>query len=442
MNLDETDPVPARPADRSARGGAGTVAPPEELLAVLPAAPGPLRLDGEDGTAQRLLSQEPEVLARYLAGLRAINSPLAADPEAWEQCVVQARRILMDCAVSLAEGRATVTGTEIAEVVNLGGERLRQGLHLTHSIRAGMLLLDIVLSALATAVAEAGQAEAVAAVGLPHDPAEVCATCGAPARWAEELAGAVRHSHARDEHYTAALRSLQEGVSRRLEVGSVGYDTFLLSRVRELHELGRRKLAREIHDQLGNSLSLAMRQLELHELRSGDDISPHVKAAKAAVLEAMDTTRQMVTELRRSNVSGSLEMALKGFAASMAEAGGRVQIWVKGSDEWVPSKVSEELFIIIRECLRNALRHAEAGNIVVHIDIAPHEVQAEVLDDGRGFDPGAVGRKGTSNGLDGMRERVQLLHGTVNISSTPGKGTQVLVWIPIEGAADEEVESA
>ncbi|WP_329582218.1 sensor histidine kinase [Kitasatospora sp. NBC_01250] len=417
--------------------GSTPVRPVPEVLAVLPAPAHRARLGHEDGPAQRLLRQEPEVLARYLAGLQEINSPLVADPEAWEQCVVQARRILMDCAVSLAEGRATVTGTEIAEVVNLGGERLRQGLHLTHSIRAGMLLLDIVLAALATAVAEAGEADAVAAVRRPRDPAEVCVDCGAPARWAEELETAVTHSHARDENYTAALRSLQEGVSRRLEIGSVGYDTFLLGRVRELHELGRRKLAREIHDQLGNSLSLAMRQLELHELRAGDDISPHVKAAKAAVLEAMDTTRQLVTELRRSNVSGSLETALKGFAASMAEAAGKVQIWVKGSDDWVPGQISEELFIIVRECLRNALRHAEAGNIVVHVDIAPHEVQAEVLDDGRGFDPGTVRGKGTSNGLDGMRERVQLLHGTVDIASTPGKGTQVRIWIPIEGQAGE-----
>ncbi|WP_329565936.1 helix-turn-helix transcriptional regulator [Kitasatospora sp. NBC_01266] len=122
--------------------------------------PGTDRPGRADGAAQRLLAQEPEVLARYLAGLRAIDSPLAADPEAWEQCVAQARRILLDCAVSLAEGSATVPGTGIAEVVDPGGEPSSQGLHLTHSIRAGMLLLDIVLAALATAVADTGEAPA------------------------------------------------------------------------------------------------------------------------------------------------------------------------------------------------------------------------------------------------------------------------------------------
>jgi signal transduction histidine kinase len=332
----------------------------------------------------------------------------------------------MDCAVSLAEGRATVTGTEIAEVVNLGGERIRHGVHLTHSIRAGMLLLDVVLSALATAVTEAGLPEGAAD---DHGGADDrCPECSAPDRWAEELEAA-RCGHC-SGHYTAAVRSLQEGVSRRLALGSVGYDTFLLNRVQELNDLNRRRMARDVHDQLGNSLSLALRQLELAELRAEPAVDPHLKAARTAVLEAMDTTRQLVTELRRCNVAGSLELALKGFASAMSDIGGAVRIWVKGSDEWMPADLADELFIILRECLRNSLRHARAGNIVVHVDIAPHEVQAEVLDDGRGFDADSL--PGSSNGLAGMRERVQLLHGTVNIASTPGKGTQVLIWAPIE----------
>ncbi|MFE0464153.1 sensor histidine kinase [Kitasatospora sp. NPDC058965] len=414
--------LPFRPVDRGNRAEPHPRPEPVALLA---------RVDGRQAAAQRLLGQEPEVLARYQEGLRAINSPLVSDPQAWEQCVVQARRILMDCAVSLAEGRATVTGTEIAEVVNLGGDRIRQGLHLTHSIRAGMLLLDIVLEALADAVAVEHPEP------RPTGPSvvRVCPSCSAPDRWAEELAAAEGRCRGCDGHYTAAVRSLQEGVSRRLAIGSVGYDTFLLNRVQELNDLGRRRLARDIHDQLGNSLSLALRQLELHDAQAANAPSPHVKAALAAVLEALDTTRQLVTELRRSQVSGSLELALKSFAASMSQAGGTVRVWVKGSDDWVPEQVTEELFVIVRECLRNAMNHAKAGNIVVHVDIAPHEVQVEVLDDGCGFDLATVRERGTANGLDGMRERVQLLNGALDIRSAPGRGTQVLVWVPIDGQA-------
>ncbi|MFD0329515.1 sensor histidine kinase [Streptacidiphilus monticola] len=293
-----------------------------------------------------------------------------------------------------------VSGPQIAEVAKLGDERVRQGLHLTHSIRAGMILLDLVMDAISEAV------------GLSED----------------------------GDGHSAAVRSLQQGVSRRLEIGSVGYDTLLLTRVRALHEEGRRKLAREIHDQLGNSLSLAMRQLEMYELvhqRAGTEAGPQVRAVKAAVLEALDTSRQLVTELRRSNVSGTLETALRGFVSSMGDTGSSVQIWVQGSDEWLPGRLAEELFVLVRECLRNALRHSRADNVVVSIDIAPHQVQTEVIDDGQGFDLDRVRTLG-SNGLDGMAERVQLLRGTLNIGSTPGHGTRVMIWFPIEEEHEDD----
>ncbi len=358
--------------------------------------------DAAEGTtdqspAERLLSREPEIIQRYHQGLCAINSPLSSDPEAWEQCVVQAHRIIVDCADSLEHGVAVISGTQIAEVVDLGGVRVRQGVHLTHSIRAGMILLDVILDALSEAD-------------------------GDDSEWGTG--------------YTAAVRALQQGISRRLEAGSIGYDTFVLNRVREVHEQGRRRLAREIHDQLGNSLSLAMRQLEMHELLvrgANQEISPQVRAAKAAILETLDTTRQLVTELRRSNLSGSLETALKGFAASMGELSESVQLWVQGSEEWIPGQVSEELFIIIRECLRNTFAHASAGNILVHIDLAPHEIQTEIIDDGCGFDLDTVRSSGRTNGLDGLQERVHLLGGTVNLDTAPGRGTHVMIWIPIEG---------
>ena len=357
----------------------------------------PQPTDGGAEAARLLLAREPELLGEYLAALRAIHSPLAYDQEAWDQCAAQARRILADCAASLVQGVSVVSGTQIAEVVDLSGERLRQGVHLTHSIRAGMILLDVVLSALA------------------------------------ESTGARPEE---SDWYTAAVRSLQQGVTRRLEVGSIGYDTLMLSRVRDLHEQGRRRLAREIHDQLGNSLSLAMRHLEMNELierRNDAEVSPQLKSAMAAVMETMDISRQLITELRRSTISGSLETALKGFVASMGDRHSTTQIWVQGEDEWLPGHISEELYILVRECLRNAFRHSGAANTVVNIDIAPHEVQSEIVDDGCGFDTGGVRTDGgSSNGLDGMAERVQLLHGTVDISSVPGQGTRVVIWIPIE----------
>ncbi|WP_425264726.1 sensor histidine kinase [Streptomyces incarnatus] len=208
----------------------------------------------------------------------------------------------------------------------------------------------------------------------------------------------------------------------------------MLGRVREVHEQGHRKLAREIHDQLGNSLSLAMRQLELHELelsRKGAEVSKAVRSARAAILETLARTRELVTELRRPSVSGCLEAAINQFVASMGDSVAPVQVWVRGLDEWIPQPVSEELFLMVRECLRNAFRHADAGNIVVHIDIAPHEIQTEIIDDGLGFDVDEVRTGGSANGLAGLQERAELVGGRLHISSARGGGTHVTIWIPI-----------
>ncbi|GAA2324989.1 sensor histidine kinase [Streptomyces caniferus] len=344
----------------------------------------------------RLQSNEELVIVQYLERLRAINSPLALSAEAWSQCELQARRIYRDCARSYTAGKPLVSDTHIAEVVDLGGERVRQGVHLTHSVRAGVLLFDLVLDRIVEWT-EADQAP-----------------------WSS---------------YTAAVRSLQHSVGRRLEAGSIGYDSFMLARVREVHKQGHRKLAREIHDQIGNSLSLAMRQIELYELElsgRGEDVPKHVRAAREAVLETLASTRELVTELRRPTVAGSLETALNHFVTSMGDARTPVQLWVRGLDEWIPTAVSEELFLMVRECLRNVYRHAEAGNVVVHIDIAPHEIQTEVIDDGLGFDLPSVHRSGRSNGLTGLEERAELLDGTLNIDSSPGRGTHVTIWIPIK----------
>lgn len=373
--------------------------------------------DGEDGpvsaapdrSADTLLvaslrRQEDSVIEQYHARLRAMSSPLVAAPEAWAQCELQGRRIFRDCVASLAQGRAAVSDTHIAEVVDLGGERVRQGIHLTHSVRAGVVLFDVVLDRIIQFAKDTGIS------------------------W---------------QTYSAAVRSLQQGIGRRLEAGSIGYDSFMLDRVREVHDQGHRRLAREIHDQIGNSLSLAMRQLELFEgelTRERHTVPEHVRAAQAAILETLASTRELVTELRRPAVGGSLEAALTRFVESMGEPGLSVQVWVRGLDEWMPGPLAEELYIMVRECLRNAFAHAGAGNIVVNIDIAPHEIQTEIIDDGRGFDVATVSRQGSTNGLTGLRERAELLGGTLHIHSSPGRGTDVTIWIPIKAETDERVD--
>jgi signal transduction histidine kinase len=360
--------------------------------------------------AQQLLDQEARILQLFEQRLHDIYGPVSDDPDAWYWAEEQARRIIVDCADSLAQGTTIVSAPQTWGQVAPDSDRVtRLGLRLTQFVQSYTALTEVVMDAIGRAV--------IAPAGPDPDQQDE----------GEEFARAAVAG------YAAAVRSLHQGVGSRLEAGTVGCDKISLSRVKELHEENRRWLAREIHDEFGNSLSLAMRQLELHEVlagRAGADIGPQIRAAKAALAEALDTSRRLVTELRRPNVAGSLSLALRRFAETTEDTGCRIRIWVDGPEDRLPGWLAEELFLLIRECLRNALRHASATNVVASVDVVPGHIRAEVIDDGKGFDQAALGEGG--NGLGVMAERVHLLHGSLNISSAPEVGTRITISMPFD----------
>jgi signal transduction histidine kinase len=344
--------------------------------------------------ARLLSTRVPELMERYRARLVEIGSPLARDAVNWEQCAAQARRILDDCVrAAAAEG---TDADRVTEAPGAGARTHRQNTHPIHAIRAGTILSDVALG--------------------------VIADCGA-------LAGMPQPA------LFDAVRALQRGIAQRLEFGSISYDTLLLQWVRDGHEQNRRQLARGIHDHIGNSISLALRQIELCELEyeragAGPGVL-HVRLAKEAIRDSIICSRELVGELRRSDVSGSLDIALRGFAESLGPMQPQLKLWVHGDDGSMPGILAEELFVMVRECLRNAYTHAGAANVVVRIDISPCEVHAEIVDDGRGFDVSATA--GHGYGLLVLRERAELVGGTVCVESTPGEGTRVAIRIPMTG---------
>lgn len=194
-------------------------------------------------------------------------------------------------------------------------------------------------------------------------------------------------------------------------------------------------LARDLHDHIGSSLSLVLRQLELLEPHlARPDVAPQALrrhgAAVATVREALAQTRSLVTRLREPGEGTPLAEALERFAAVMAAPDTAVLIEVDGDQAWIPRGLSDELFLMVRECLRNCFAHAAPRHVSARICIAPHEVQAEVADDGAGFEPAAA-RRGGGSGLAGLRERIAALDGTLSILSAPGCGTRVTLWFPV-----------
>ena len=109
----------------------------------------------------------------------------------------------------------------------------------------------------------------------------------------------------------------------------------------------------------------------------------------------------------------------------------KAQVRVSRLPETIPYTVSTTLFRILQEALTNVAKHADAREVSIVIDYGDGSIVLVVEDDGKGFDEEVVGFAGnTGLGLRGIRERVSLLNGTVELEPTPGTGTTLYVTIP------------
>ncbi len=109
-----------------------------------------------------------------------------------------------------------------------------------------------------------------------------------------------------------------------------------------------------------------------------------------------------------------------------------VDLVVFGVEQPLKSSVKAAMFRLVQECLNNVEKHSGASMVQVKIEFQENTLRLVVKDDGIGFDQAAQKAKGGSYGLLGMRERAQLLEGTMELQSSPGEGTKVMFQIPVK----------
>jgi signal transduction histidine kinase len=249
------------------------------------------------------------------------------------------------------------------------------------------------------------------------------------------LAGHVRDDSGLLPSFVIAVRALHESISSRMRKAERVYTASMLERVEQVRVDERRRIARDLHDKLGEGMSIALRQLELHEIASERGTltpRPRIALAKQALTEGMRRLRVVTSDLRQEPVT-SLERALVEYVDSVA-AGANVRLRVSGDETWAPPTFIDETFFIIQEAFRNALRHGNPRMVLIGIACASHQLHAWVEDDGRGFVPGkGADSVGTGTGLASMRERASLLGGRLTIAAAPGQGTHVELVVPLPG---------
>ena len=203
-------------------------------------------------------------------------------------------------------------------------------------------------------------------------------------------------------------------------------------RVVRAQETERQRLARELHDETGQALTSIL--LGLKPLEEALDDHP-ARAALAdlreQVVSALQDVRRLAVELRPAVLDDfGLVPALERLTHAFAEQSDvRVDFHSALGDRRLPAEVETTLYRVVQESLTNIVKHANAHN--VSVSIAPREstVAAVIEDDGAGFDRRTVREEGV--GLLGMRERLSLVDGRLEIESRPGAGTTIVAEVPL-----------
>ena len=209
--------------------------------------------------------------------------------------------------------------------------------------------------------------------------------------------------------------------------------TELSGRLINAQEEERSRLSRELHDDFGQRLSLVTVAL--------DRISGTIKdsAARAPVLELSKIVEEIVTDLYSlSHRLHSPRLEMLGLAETVdrlckefsREHGIRIQFDGGGIAKSMPPEIALCLFRIVQEGLHNVQKHSRASRVEIQLKGSPGEISLTLSDDGIGFDLA----KSTSDGIgiQSMKERTRMLHGTFEIHSAPIKGTQIAVKVPLK----------
>lgn len=208
-----------------------------------------------------------------------------------------------------------------------------------------------------------------------------------------------------------------------------------LSSYRETaREEERKRIAREIHDELGQQLTALRMGISLLRLQFGT-VQPllveRVQVLMRRIDETIQVVRNVATSLRPSALDMGLTSALEWLVSEFSRNTGiSCRLTAPSARLQIDDERATAVFRLIQESLTNVTRHAQASQVNIRLECNAERVLVEVRDNGKGFDPKQLS-KGTL-GMLGMHERGHMLGGTVTVDSSPGQGARVQVSIPFQ----------
>ncbi|MCU0869950.1 MAG: sensor histidine kinase [Burkholderiales bacterium] len=228
-----------------------------------------------------------------------------------------------------------------------------------------------------------------------------------------------------------AQMALRVGAQAALE-RTLAENRAVVKRGLQMQEDERRRIARELHDEMGQWLNAL--KLDAVALRDRADATPEVRGAATAIIDlanhAYDAARNLIRELRpvaldELGLASALQYLLDQWRRRQPEVCGTLA--VSGVADGLDETTNITIYRFVQECLTNVARHAAARDVRITLDCGPDRVRVEVRDDGRGFDPA---QRHAGLGMVGLRERVEGLGGEFRADAAPGAGTRVMALVP------------
>jgi signal transduction histidine kinase len=203
-------------------------------------------------------------------------------------------------------------------------------------------------------------------------------------------------------------------------------------------EAERQRIARELHDSLGQYLTVMRLDLDGigREAAASASIRERVEKLKELTTDIGQEVNQLAWEIRPTALDDlGLQKALQQFLEEWAERSTiRFDVHLALNDRRLPPAIETALYRVLQEAIRNAVKHAEASKVGVILEATATEVRLIVEDDGKGFVWDRLAAEAAASprlGLLGVRERLALVGGVLEVETAPGSGTTLLIHVPI-----------
>jgi two-component system sensor histidine kinase DegS len=213
---------------------------------------------------------------------------------------------------------------------------------------------------------------------------------------------------------------------------------FYLSEITKAQEEERKRIAREIHDDIIQSLAALTLEIDVlcqDKTSSRDDLMTRLQGLRSGMLEVVDKLRWFIHELHPSVIDQGLIPALEDLIQEISQGTNiNAQITIYGNERRLSEEMELCLFRIAQEAMRNIVKHSAATEAAIKLRYNSNSIKLTISDNGIGFELPEVGDLASKHklGIIGMQERSHLIEGKFSLRSRVGKGTTVMIETPIK----------